>query len=556
MDKKKKVLLCALNSKYIHTNLAVRYIKAYADKNSTACEFSILEETVNTGVEKVFEDILKTSADIIGFSCYIWNIGYVKELCRRVKEVCPKTVIFLGGPEVSFNPQDYIKLQYIDYVQCGDGERAISILADCIAGDSSIPENYGICYSNCGNAVLSKPYIEKDLTKLESPYTEEYLWAVKGKISYIESTRGCPFSCAFCLSGQDKGVRYFDEDYVKRAIIKLWMSGAKTIKFVDRTFNANAEHANKIISFILEQYEKMENKVCFHFEIAADILKESTLSLLEKAPAGLFQIEAGLQSFNEMTLSSVMRKTDTDKVCENVKRLIKAGNIHTHIDLIAGLPHEDINSFKESFNRAYSVGANMLQLGFLKLLYGSRLREQTVENEMTFSHDAPYEVKSTGWLSEKDLDTLKNVEDPCEKISNSGRFKCSLAYVLEKCGKTPFDLFLGFGRKEPMPLDEYTALVFENFSALPCVDKAVLRDKMCRDRLITNTSGKLPDCLKIPDKNLAKITYLLESDPETAPGKNVKRAVCILYTENKVIYADYKGKKMVGFNEIPYKKEE
>ncbi len=556
MTEKKKVLLVALNSKYIHTCLAVRYIKAYADKHSRACDFDILEETVNADLDEILGKILGVKPDIIGFSCYIWNIECVKALCKKLKEESPQAVIILGGPEVSFNPQDYIKLPYIDYVQCGEGEKAITALADSLALNKEIPDNFGICYIADGSQVISQPYRENDLTTLESPYTKEYLAAVSGRIAYIESTRGCPFSCAFCLSGSDSGVRCFDEKYVQDAIIKLWNSGAKTVKFVDRTFNANADHADKIISFILGQNERMENKVCFHFEIAADILKESTLALLEKAPVGLFQIEAGLQSFNQMTLQSVMRKTDTEKVCENVKRLVKSGNVHTHIDLIAGLPHEDINSFKESFNKAYGVGAHMLQLGFLKLLYGSKLRERTKENGMDFNPDAPYEIKSTEWLSVDDVEILKNVEDANEKISNSGRFKCSLEYVFEKSGKTPFDLFLGFGKKPSMPLDDYTELVFEYFSELSGVDKAVLRDKMCRDRLTTNTSGKLPNCLKIPDKNLAKITYMLENDPETAPGNNTKRTVCILYTENKVIFADYKGKKIVALNEIPYKKEE
>lgn len=555
MKEKKKVLLVALNSKYVHTCLAVRYIKAYADKNCTFCNFEIYENTINADCKQILDAVLSEKPHIIGFSCYIWNIRLVIELCQKIKEECPLTRIILGGPEVSFNPEDYINLPYVDYVQCGDGERAMCALADAIASGENVPENSGICYYDNGKNVISGLYTECDLSTLESPYTEEYISAVSGRIAYIESTRGCPYSCAFCLSGGTTGVRYFDEAFVKEAIIKLWNSGAKTIKFVDRTFNANYLHANKIIQFILKNYQNMP-EMCFHFEIAADILKESTLELLEKAPQGLFQIEAGLQSFNEMTLSAVMRKTDTDMVCENVKRLIKAGNIHTHIDLIAGLPHEDLMSFKESFNMAYNVHAHMLQLGFLKLLHGSRLRQQTDENETDFYKNAPYEVKSTRWLSESDIEILKNVEDACEKISNSGRFKHSLEYVLDKCKKTPFDVFVGFGKKQPLPLDEYTALVFDYFSSLDGVNKAVLRDKMCRDRLATNTSGKLPDCLKISDKNLAKITYMLENNPETAPGKNVKRAVCILYTENKVIYADYLGKKMVAFNEMPYEKEE
>ena len=304
------------------------------------------------------------------------------------------------------------------------------------------------------------------------------------------------------------------------------------MKFIDRTFNANKAHCEMIIKFILDNHEKMP-KVCFHFEIAADILADSTIELLSKAPKGLFQIEAGLQSFNHHTLEAVMRKTDTDKICENVKKLVSFGNIHTHIDLIAGLPYEDFTSFKDSFNKAYSVGAHMLQLGFLKLLHGSRLRDEAVNHGFVYSVEAPYEIISTKWITAEEMNKLRQVEDANEKIANSGRFRRSLEYVLSVSGMAPFDLFFGFGKKESMPLDDYTALVFEYFSSIDGVDKAVLRDRMCEDRL--------PKCLQIKDEMLARVTYQLEINPETAPLKGVKRGICILYSENKVLYVDYIG---------------
>lgn len=535
----RKAVLCALNSKYVHTSLSVRYIKAYADKHCKNVKCSIVEETINQDINETAKKILAEKPDIAAFSCYIWNIEQVLEICEVVKKENSETVIVLGGPEVSFNPKDYLKNSDIDYVQCGDGEKPITVLFDCIATGENIPEGFGICYKYGEEFVISSPYCEKDLDSIESPYTEEYLSAVNGRIAYMESSRGCPFSCAFCLSGADRGVRYFSGEYTEKAILKLWKSGAKTIKFIDRTFNAKASHADGIISFILENRQNMPDNVCFHFEISADILRDSTINLLKTAPSGLFQIEAGLQSFNHHTLEEVSRKTDTDKICENVKRIISFGNIHTHIDLIAGLPYEDFESFRDSFNKAYSVGASMLQLGFLKLLHGSRMRNQTEEYGYEYSDKAPYEIISTKWVSSEEMKLLKEVEDANEKIANSGRFERALEYVLSACGKTPFDLFLDFGRKKPMPLDDYTALVFEYFSCLEGVDRAKLRDLMCCDRLSTNTSGKLPECLKIQDKLLAKITYQLEINPETAPKAGEKRAVCILYTEDKAVYADY-----------------
>lgn len=541
-NKCKKAILCALNAKYVHTALSVRYIKAYADKHCQNVSCTILEETINTKSSVISDMILDLKPDIVAFSCYIWNINSVIEICAKIKQQSPKSIIILGGPEVTYNAEYYLNNTNIDYVQCGEGERPMSVLLDCIALSEAIPDNIGVCYKKDEKIHLSVPYCEKNLSLIESPYTEEYIETVKGRIAYIETTRGCPFSCAFCLSGGQKGVRYFDDEYVKESIIKLWKSGAHTIKFIDRTFNANKNHANSIISFILENKDSMPEGVCFHFEVAADILSDSTMELLLSAPYGLFQIEAGLQSFNHETLEAVSRKTDNEKVCQNVKALAERNNMHIHIDLIAGLPYENLESFKDSFNKAYLVGAHMLQLGFLKLLYGSSLREKARDFGFEYSNSAPYEIMSTKWLSREDMLIIKEAEDANEKISNSGRFKNTLEYVLEVSGKTPFDLFCGFGKKLSMPLDEYTKLVFEYFSKLPGVSKAKLRDIMCCDRLRTNRSGKLPECLKIKDALLSKVTSELQNNPKTKPQAGTKRAVCILYTENTAVYVDYDEK--------------
>lgn len=542
-ENRKKAILCALNAKYVHTALSVRYIKAYAEKHCQNVNCTILEETINTKSSVVSDMILKLKPDIVAFSCYIWNINNVIEICARIKEQSPKIIIILGGPEVTYNAEYYLNNTHSDYVQCGEGERPMSVLLDCIALSEAIPDDIGVCYKKDEKIHISVPYCEKNLSLIESPYTDEYTETVKGRIAYIETTRGCPFSCAFCLSGGQKGVRCFDDKYVKESIIKLWKSGAHTIKFIDRTFNANKSHANGIISFILENKDSMPQNVCFHFEVAADILSDSTMELLLSAPDGLFQIEAGLQSFNHETLEAVSRKTDNDKVCRNVKALAERGNMHIHIDLIAGLPYENLESFKDSFNRAYSVGAHMLQLGFLKLLYGSTLRDQAESFGFEYSNIAPYEIMSTNWLSREDMLVIKDAEDANEKISNSGRFKDTLKYILEVSGKTPFDLFCGFGKKHSMPLDEYTQLVFEYFSGLPGVNKARLRDIMCCDRLRTNRSGKLPECFKIKDRLLAKVISKLQNKPETKSKSGTRRAVCILYTENMAVYVDYDEKK-------------
>lgn len=530
-----KAIFCGINSKYIHTNLAIRYLYAYASKHTAGLDLEIFEDTVNSPVEGVADAILSKKGDILLFSVYIWNVEYVKNLCRIIRSKNPDIIICLGGPEVSYNSEPYLLSCLADYVQRGEGERATAYLLTALAEGTPLPNDMGICYAKGDTLVLPEPYFEKDLNVLESPYTEEYLSAVKGRLAYFEASRGCPFSCGFCLSGGQGEVRTFDMDYVKKGLLALWDSGAKTVKFVDRTFNAYRNRADEIISFIIDNAAD-KPKICFHFEIAADILAESTLKLLSKAPEGLFQIEAGLQSFNPHTLSAVSRTNSTDKVCARVRDILSFDNIHTHIDLIAGLPHEDFASFRDSFNLAYDLGAHMLQLGFLKLLHGSKLRENHTDYGIEFENNAPYTVVRTSCLSEGDISKLYDVEDANEKICNSHRFEESFAYVLEVTDMTPFDLLLGFGKKDSMPLDDYTDLLFEYFSSLDGVDKATLRDKMCIDRLRTNNTGILPPSLRVFDNKLKDIAKTLES--ANCPD-GAKRAVCILYTMGKAVYADY-----------------
>lgn len=539
-----KVVLCGINSKYVHTNLAIRYVEAYAKVHTSNINYNIVEDTINTEQNKVLENIFNEEPDVIAFSVYIWNVNYILELCKKIKKEKPEILICLGGPEVSFVPEKFLQYDFIDFVQCGEGEKPMTELFNALDKSLPIPEDMGVCYKECGEIILSEPYFEADLDSLESPYTDEYLKNVSGRLAYFEASRGCPFSCAFCLSGGCAGVRNFNMDYVKKSLLALWNSGTTTIKFVDRTFNADRRRADEIISFIIKNSPNMP-KVCFHFEIAADILSDSTLDLLKDAPCGLFQIEAGLQSFNQQTLMAVTRKNNVEKICEKVKKILEFKNIHTHIDLIAGLPYEDFESFKDSFNKAYDLGADMLQLGFLKLLHGSKLREKSAEYNIEFDPKAPYTVKSTKWLDESELEKLYAVEDANEKINNSGRFKKSLEYVLKMNDETPFELFLGFGKKQSMPLDKYTDELFEYFLTKKNVNRDVLRDYMCIDRMSTNNTGIFPESLKIHDERLSVLAKQLDEVPKE---KGAKRVICILYTQNRAVYADYNKGDL-----LPYK---
>ena len=288
---------------------------------------------------------------------------------------------------------------------------------------------------------------------------------------------------------------------VKNDIIKLSQSGTQTVKFVDRTFNANAERANEILLFIKENYGKeIPQSVCFHFEIAGDILKESTLEILSSMPYGAVQLEIGMQAFNEETLKNINRKTDTKKLVENIKKLVDFNNMHIHIDLIAGLTGEDLESFKNSFNTAFSLKAHMLQMGFLKLLYGADMRENREKYPCTFTEEPPYEVTSTPWLSSDEIKMLKKCEDAVDRLYNSGRFLLTLEYLTEKVGISPFDLFNGFGNSvngNKMRLCDYAEKLY-NFFCEKC-DREILREKILCDLLCCSSSLQIPDVFKTND---------------------------------------------------------
>ncbi len=540
----KKVVLCMLNSKHIHSSLAPWCLFTSANKScGDRYSFSVVEGTINEEESRVFARIMAENPSIVTFTCYIWNIKKTLSLCRKIKEADRDITVILGGPEVAYNQSEILRSNdCIDFIFSGEGE---AILPEFLNGKAE--NTKGVSFIKDGKEHISYRD-EGENADYPSPYCKEYFVSLKGRIAYIESSRGCPFSCAFCLSGRYGKVRFFPMERIKKEILSLSSCGAKTVKFVDRTFNCNLARAKEILNFIKENYSReIPDDVCFHFEIAADIIDEEFMSLIGSMPSGSVQFEAGIQSFNGKTLEAIGRKNNGSKICDNIKRLVSFGNCHIHIDLIAGLPEEDYASFVDGFNRAYSLKANMLQLGFLKILHGSPMDEDREKYPCQYSKEPPYEVISTPWISREELDCLRKAENELERLYNSGRFSCTLDYVFENVRITPFELFYSFalhleerGKKGSIPLDEYTCLVYDFLSELGGTDKKVLRDIMLFDRVATNNSGVIPDRLKVTDSMLKKAAEKVrELSP---PEKGINRTVAILYTKKKIIWCDYKEK--------------
>lgn len=529
------IVICSLSAKYVHASLAPWCLYSSIKDNLPSCSVFVYENTINADRDKIVNDILSTSGKIYAFSCYIWNITAVLSIAENIKGVNPDATILLGGPEVSYNADHLLsKYSFVDFIISGEGEIPIVRFLNEYFGDRCYRNVPGLCFAGH----ISAPYICDE--EPASPYSEEYLSSLCGRISYIESTRGCPYSCAFCLSGRCGGVRYFSLNRIFNEISLLANSGTKTVKFVDRTFNANTERANKILTYIIENSGKnFSSDVCFHFEIAGDILRESTFEILKSAPKGLFQLEIGLQTFNEDTLKYINRKTNTDVLIKNIKRLLSFENMHIHIDLIAGLPLEDLNSFHKTFNTAYSLHADMLQLGFLKLLHGAPMREQSDKYPCSFSIEPPYEVCSTPWLTAEEINNIHKCEDALEKLYNSGRFLEVLDFLIKTQKLDAFEFFCEFGMyvsefEKNLSLNEYSEIFYNWILQKYNTDKYILRDLFVKDRLSSNASGKLPAFLKENNPMYKKIK-------KHCIDNGILAGFAILSSESKVVFQDKKS---------------
>ncbi|MBQ3004508.1 MAG: DUF4080 domain-containing protein [Clostridia bacterium] len=531
-----KVIISTLNSKFVHASLSpwclLAGVREFCKKEYNV---QVIESTINGDTKAFAEKIINEKPDVVAFSCYIWNITKTLEICQIIKKNHDCKIV-LGGPEVAYRPKDILeKYEFVDFVLSGEGEWVFPDFLDNISGDLSLVS--GLTYRQ-NSEIITNP--EKEFTDTPpSPYCDEFFKNLNGRITYIETTRGCPYRCAFCLSGRCSPLRFFDLERIKADILRLSQSGTQTVKFVDRTFNANTDRANEILLFIKENYGKeIPENVCFHFEIAGDILKDSTLEILSSMPYGSVQLEIGMQSFNEEVLKNINRKTNTKKLIENIRKLLSFNNMHIHIDLIAGLTGEDFESFGNSFNIGYKLKAHMLQMGFLKLLHGADMRENIEKYPCTFSDEPPYEVTSTPWLSSEEIKTLKNCEDALDRLYNSGRFLFTLDYLTENIGISPFDIFNDFGNSvngTKMPLSDYAEKLYY-FFADKC-NKEILREKIICDLLCSSSSVQIPNVFKIKDPlyKQAKKYFIENID------KNIK--IAILYSTNQIFAVSQNKKK-------------
>ena len=419
-----KILLAACNAKYIHSNPAVYDLRAFASEYK---EHILLGEyTINQTKDEILKEIYRSGAEVVCFSCYIWNISFVRELIFDLKKILPGTAFWVGGPEVSFDAENFLKeMPQVTGVMVGEGEETFLELARYyIEKKGALSDIRGIAFRENGEIFHNGWREVMDLSRV--PFAYEQTEDFANRIIYYESSRGCPFSCSYCLSSIDKKLRFRNLELVKKELQFFLDKKVPQVKFVDRTFNCKHDHAMEIWKYILEHDNGVTN---FHFEISADLLREEELELMSRMRPGLIQLEIGVQSTNPDTICAIHRNMDLKKLEASVARVKSFGNIHQHLDLIAGLPCEDYESFRHSFEQVYRMKPDQLQLGFLKVLKGSSMYHEAQKYEILYKEKEPYEVLSTAWLSYEDILKLKMVESMVEVYYNSGQFRKTLSWI-------------------------------------------------------------------------------------------------------------------------------
>lgn len=432
-----KILLTTLNSKFIHSSLALRYLKSYNQERFS--DINIEEYTVNNDLDYILREIYLKDYDIVCFSCYIWNIGETLEIAKNLRKVNKKVKILLGGPEVSYNPSEILEAhRYIDYISFGEGEETLGELFDFIINKKGNINNIqGLAFIDDGKIHINEA--RASFMALDDiPFPYEDLSELDNRIIYYESSRGCPFNCQYCLSSTFKGVRYLSLDRIKKDLKKFVEADVKQVKFVDRTFNADKKHCLDIMKYI----ESIDNgKINFHFEITATLIDDEILSYLKHVRKGLFQFEVGVQSTSEKTLKEIGRNMDFGEIEYVINKIASYNNIHLHLDLIAGLPYEDYKTFLLSFDDVYRLKPNKIQLGFLKLLKGSGVRINKEKYGYIYRDNPPYEVMCNDYITYREMLRLKLIEEMVDEYYNSHSFDYSVDFIIANYFERPSDFF-------------------------------------------------------------------------------------------------------------------
>lgn len=468
-----KVVFVGINAKFSHTNIAIRYLN---NELKDMVDSSFEEFTINEPLEKIVYELHKKDADVLMFSSYIWNINHIRKVINSLKKIKPSYTIVLGGPEVSFEKESFLRTNPdCDYIIYGEGERAMKEFILYKKGELSIDEVHNLAYINDNRYIKTEEAPLIDMNDLSFPYEDEE--ALEHRTLYYEAQRGCPYRCSFCLSSAIKGLRYKPIDLVKMDLDRLIAMKPSIVKFIDRTFNSNEDFAINIIEHILEN-NKTNTK--FHFEITLDRMSDRFYETLKKLPKDMIQFEIGLQSINPKTLKAIQRHNDLERIKEHSQKIKDLGTIHQHIDLIAGLPYEDFESFKESFNYLYDFKIEKIQLGFLKMLKGSLVRSQELIFDYKYTDYAPYEVLKNEFLSTDEIIELKKIDYVVDKIYNEGSFIRTLD-ILELKYTSPFAMFedlanfidKNFGVDKTIKKENLYRLVYEFLKA-----KDILSDKL------------------------------------------------------------------------------
>lgn len=541
-----KILLTAVNAKYIHTSLSVRSLYHYVKSDNV--EFA--EFTINEHAADILTEIYRRRCDAVLFSCYIWNIEFILEIAHNLKKVSPDTKIIMGGPEVSFDSVYYMeKYPFIDAIIRGEGEDTFK---EWLEKGCDIN---GMTFRRDGKIIQNQDReLICDITKIPFPYSEDDIEKNKNKLIYYETSRGCPFRCSYCLSSITRQVRFRDIETVKRELMFFIKHKVRIVKFVDRTFNADRLRTRNLFEFLIENV----GSTAFHFEIAADLINDDMIELLKKAPKGLFQFEIGVQSTNDKVIKAIDRKTDFEKIKRVVSVLKNNSKVHMHLDLIAGLPYEDLDSFKHSFDDVFTLRPDVLQLGFLKLLRGTKIRDEEEKYGYKYTEKPPYEILCNEFISFDDLLLLKGVEEVFEKYYNSGVFKHAMEYFL-RLYSSPFEFFRDLWRfyenEGYNRIGQSRNTLYEILCKFEGGQNEVFRDYLKLDYFENNPGASTPSWSLIPyDRELLKVRFDILSDEfisENLPeyeGMTKKEIVKYLHFERFLYDGDIKKDIIIIFD--------